>query len=674
MDFNLSKKHSKEGEQRRREAKRKLDAQRKDAEVQRAMEEGQREREEQRRVEEMEERQRAEEEALLNDGVRFIQRLRPYPTARADDKLVLPPSALEALERQGALDGGILTFGVALPAGPAKAAGGRTHAGVAEFIAEEGTVGVPPRVALCLTRGVGLDSLAAVGTVEVRFTRLSRSPKSTVKFQPRGEGFHAGGKDAIRMDLEHVLLQTLRGHTALTEGDWLPIRHEGVTYELVVRELHPEPQILLLDTDLTVEVLPSEQTEAEVRAEEERIAREQAAAREAEEREQARILRAKQKALALPPEPAAGPEVVQLLVRLPEGGRLQRRFLRENVFQQVLDWVESEEQTKVRAGEFHVVQKWPGHMREFGTAEAGQTLAAVGFARQEALFLQRMGEAEVEAAPMEVDTQAAVSRPEGLVEYWKPPPAAPAVASAADTSAWAMAEESAHAALDRRIEGQESPSNVLRSEPMLQDLQGEDLVNVFERLVAFGMPPQEAAQASKKYSAQLQELAGMGFVIGPEAVLLLDKYQGRLLRVANALAESMAESGGEAPAFHTSPAPAAPAAPAAIAAPVAPVAASAPALDKAAVTAKFQELVRTGMDPNEAATEAIKILRAEATSRAEATATTAVTSEAPLPNAEVFAEKMTELATMGFIDESRNEELLRKYAGRMERVIEALCA
>merc|ERR1719163_1311839 len=136
----------------------------------------------------------------MNDGVRFLQRLRPYPTDRADDKLVLPPSTLEALERQGALDGGVLTFTVALPPGPGKTAGGLTHAGVAEFVAEEGTVGVPPRVALCLTKGAGLDSLAAVGSVEVRYARLPRSAKSRVKFQPRGEGFHIGGKDAMRMD------------------------------------------------------------------------------------------------------------------------------------------------------------------------------------------------------------------------------------------------------------------------------------------------------------------------------------------------------------------------------------------------------------------------------------------------------------------------------------------
>jgi ubiquitin fusion degradation protein 1 len=645
------------------------------------MEEGQREREEQRMQEELEERRRAEEEAALNDGIRFLQRLRPYPVARADDKLVLPPSTLETLERQGALDGGILTFTVALPPGPARSAGGLTHAGVAEFVAEEGTVGVPPRVALCLTKGAGLDSLAAVGTVEVRFIRMSRSAKSTVRFQPRGEGFHAGGKDAIRMDLEHVLLETLRGHTALTEGDWLPIRHNGVTYELLVRELAPEPQILLLDTDLTVEVLPSEQTEAEVRAEEERKAKEEAAAREAEERERARILRAQQKAQALPPEPPSGPDAVQLLLRLPEGGRLQRRFLRDGPLQLVLDWVESEEQTKVCTGKFNVVQKWPGHMREFGSAEAAQTLTSLGFGRQEALFLQRAGEVAVPAAPEDAEAAAAASsserRPEGLVEYWKPP--VEASGGTADTAEWTAAEERAHAMLDRRIEGEGTPTNAVRAEPELEDLRGEELVGVFERLVAFGMPPKEAALASKKYSAQLQELGTMGFHDWPAAVRLLDKYQGRLLRVANALAEGMAESGEPQ---STQPPPVAPV-PISTATPsAASVPKSAPtmsqAIDKQAVAAKFQDLVKGGMDPNQAATEAINVVRAEAAAAAQSSTTpvsvpSAANGTSEIPDASL-AEKMTELAAMGFTDEERNQALLRKYAGRMERVIEALCS
>lgn len=239
------------------------------------MEQEQREREEQRHRQAHEERLRAEAEAHLNEGARYLAKLRPYPSSRTDDKLELPPSALEELERQGVLEkGALLTFAVSLTTRTGE--GGSTHAGVAEFTAEEGTVGVPPRVALCLTKGSGLDTLDGVGQVEIRYVKLPRCRKSKVKFQPRGEGFHAGGMMVVSLDLEHVLLETLRGHTALTQGDWLPIRHQGQTYELMVRELEPETELSLIDTDLTVEILPSEQTEAELRAEEERLQREEA--------------------------------------------------------------------------------------------------------------------------------------------------------------------------------------------------------------------------------------------------------------------------------------------------------------------------------------------------------------------------------------------------------------
>mmetsp|Transcript_115437 Transcript_115437/g.358639 ORF Transcript_115437/g.358639 Transcript_115437/m.358639 type:complete len:629 (-) Transcript_115437:115-2001(-) len=625
MDFGPSEKHKREVEQRRKEAKRKLEQQRRDEEMRAAMEQEHRERELVRLKQAEEERQRAEKEALLNDGVHYAARLRPYPSARTDDKLELPPSALQELERQGALDrGSLLTFAVSLPgaaavpgAGPATPGAG-THAGVAEFTAEEGSVGVPPRVALCLTKGSGLESLAAVGQVEVRYVRLPRSAKSLARLQPRGEGFHIGGASVLRMDLQHVLQETLRGHTALTEGDWLPIRHNGITYELVVRNLEPEPHIALLDTDLTVEVMPSERTEAEMRAEEERKAREEAAKREAEEQERLRLQRAQQKALELGPEPEAGPEVVQLMLRLPEGGRLMRRFVRAASLRQVLDWIESEPSTHVRPEAFRVVQKWPGHCRELGPAEAEQQLSSLGFARQEALFLQHLQEEA--AAPPTGD--AAEDAPEQQEAKGGVQRAVPALAAPGAGSAWSEAEERAHEALDRRLAGDRgTPTATARNEPELAEVRGQELVGVFERLVALGMRPPEAAIAAKKYAAQLKELGEMGFENWLEAVPLLEKYGGRLLRVANLLSEAAAEAGGSEGAQPEGPRPSG-AAPAQAA--VAPAPAPAP-------------------------------------------------SEAPTPQAPAaHEEKLRELAGMGFTDEARNRALLQKYAGRLERVVEAL--
>merc|ERR1719277_1535248 len=116
MDFDLAKRHSREVEQRRREAKRKLEQQRRDEQQRTTMEQEQREREEARLREEQEARIRAEREALQNDGVHYIARLTPYPSARTDDKLELPPSALEVLDRQGAIGAGeLLTFRVSVP-------------------------------------------------------------------------------------------------------------------------------------------------------------------------------------------------------------------------------------------------------------------------------------------------------------------------------------------------------------------------------------------------------------------------------------------------------------------------------------------------------------------------------------------------------------------------------
>mmetsp|Transcript_114923 Transcript_114923/g.371421 ORF Transcript_114923/g.371421 Transcript_114923/m.371421 type:complete len:1190 (-) Transcript_114923:112-3681(-) len=356
----------------------------------------------------------------------------------------------------------------------------------------------------------------------------------------------------------------------------------------------------------------------EERKAEERKAREEAAKREAEEQERLRLQRAQQKALELGPEPEAGPEVVQLMLRLPEGGRLMRRFVRAASLRQVLDWIESEPSTHVRPEAFRVVQKWPGHCRELGPAEAEQQLSSLGFARQEALFLQHLQEEA--AAPPTGD--AAEDAPEQQEAKGGVQRAVPALAAPGAGSAWSEAEERAHEALDRRLAGDRgTPTATARNEPELAEVRGQELVGVFERLVALGMRPPEAAIAAKKYAAQLKELGEMGFENWLEAVPLLEKYGGRLLRVANLLSEAAAEAGGSEGAQPEGPRPSG-AAPAQAA--VAPAPAPAP-------------------------------------------------SEAPTPQAPAaHEEKLRELAGMGFTDEARNRALLQKYAGRLERVVEAL--
>ena len=62
---------------------------------------------------------------------------------RADDKILLPPSAGRWLMDQGAMKNGAMFFEVVCPA-----LGTRTHAGLLEFTAEEGTVGLLVYLAL----------------------------------------------------------------------------------------------------------------------------------------------------------------------------------------------------------------------------------------------------------------------------------------------------------------------------------------------------------------------------------------------------------------------------------------------------------------------------------------------------------------------------------------------
>jgi len=319
--------------------------------------------------------------------------------------------------------------------------------------------------------------------------------------------------------------------------------------------------------------------------------------------------------------------------------------------EQVLTWVESEPDALVHTGEFRVVQKWPGHCRELGPPEASETLASLGFGRQEALFLQHLSS---EAGADAVAEDVAMEEPPSSAES-KPSPG---------HGAWSQAEEKAHAVLDRRLEGQGTPTAAAANEPELSEIRGEELVAVFERLVALGMQPPKAAAASKRFAAQLKELGEMGFENWIDAVELLEKYNGRLLRVANLLTERAIEGHDTLPAV-APPAPPVPAASAPTTSASAP-SKQAPPVDKERVTAKFKELVAGGMIPDDAASQAILAVRQEMAAEAPAAAVS-------VPPTGAIQEKLQELLSMGFADEARNKALLTKYGGRIERVIEALC-
>ena len=126
-----------------------------------------------------------------------------------------------------------------------------------------------------------------------------------------------------------------------------------------------------------------------------------------------------------------------------------------------------------------------------------------------------------------------------------------------------------------------------------RDLDGAEKAALFRDLVGRGLSNQLAAHAAQRYSSQLNELAQMGF--GDDAALsvsLLDKYNGRLLRVVNALSDAR-----EAQPPPPRPAPFAP---------PRDVAASQATQQQARVAAAFKRHVAAGLPPNEAAAAALR--------------------------------------------------------------------
>ena len=112
------------------------------------------------------------------------------------------------------------------------------------------------------------------------------------------------------------------------------------------------------------------------------------------------------KAASLPPEPPAGDgSAVNLLVRLPSGGRYSRRFSSTDRLQAVFDFVDVQSAGDgggggggdgndgggggIQPGSYSLATAYPRRVLQDGPAARAQTLAEAGLsAKQEALFLE----------------------------------------------------------------------------------------------------------------------------------------------------------------------------------------------------------------------------------------------------------------------------------------------
>ncbi|KAF2823954.1 UFD1-domain-containing protein [Ophiobolus disseminans] len=179
---------------------------------------------------------------------RFDEYFRCYPIvmlpgpereeANHGGKVFLPPSALDKLTRLH------ITYPMLFELINGKEDGKKTHAGVLEFIAEEGKIYLPYWLMQTLRLEPG-------DLLQVKSTDL---PLGTfIKLQPQDPSF------LDISDPKAVLENAFRGFSCLTKGDIFTFAYNDNVYSIAVLETKPEhasKAICTLETDLSVDFAP----------------------------------------------------------------------------------------------------------------------------------------------------------------------------------------------------------------------------------------------------------------------------------------------------------------------------------------------------------------------------------------------------------------------------------
>ncbi|KAI4327009.1 hypothetical protein L6164_019514 [Bauhinia variegata] len=150
----------------------------------------------------------------------------------------------------------------------------------------------------------------------------------------------------------------------------------------LIREQQDDEYLASLQADREKELKAME--EAEAAREEERRREEETRRKLEEEQELETQLMAKE--VSLPPEPSSDDEnAVTLLVRMPDGSRRGRRFLKSDNLQSLFDFIDIGR--VVKPGTYRLVRPYP--RRAFSAGESALTLSELGLtSKQEALFLE----------------------------------------------------------------------------------------------------------------------------------------------------------------------------------------------------------------------------------------------------------------------------------------------
>lgn len=152
-------------------------------------------------------------------------------------KIIMPPSALAHLTN---LEIESPWFFELRSAGVSEVR--RTHAGVLEFIADEGNVHLPA----WMMRTLGLSE-----GDPIRLTGTTLPKGKMVKIQPQTVDF------LEISDPKAVLEQAFRNFSALTPGDIVEISYNCLTFEILIMEITPNADgISIIETDLEVDFAP----------------------------------------------------------------------------------------------------------------------------------------------------------------------------------------------------------------------------------------------------------------------------------------------------------------------------------------------------------------------------------------------------------------------------------
>lgn len=432
-----------------------------------------------------------ESELARSGGVRFRRVMKPVPDMQLEsDRVKLPASCLSDLTEQDAISQGPMVFELGLMEGDQVVS--TTMVGVSEFTAAEGTVALPVKASQSLAKGRRMNEESRV---VVKYVLPERFSKIKVQIQPLGDGFHLEGDQVVNIDIKTVLERALASCAVLSEGDFVPLRHDGKTFTLVVRHLAPEKQVLLLDTEVEVDLMPAENVQLAA----EKIQQQEEEVRRREEN-------AKQLLRDLPAEPMSG-DAVMIRVRLPSGVSGTRRFTRHVPFSLVLTWVAGISVWDVDLVE--LVQSLPGvPSRTFGAGQASSTLSELGFLGKNESFNVRLVSGSKES------------------DLLAPPTRLPTPAD----SPWEESMRNAESSLDKHL------SEAASSQSQVDDETSN--VDMFHLLVAAGAEPSSAARACQRHLTSLRALKASGLITegsGRRIVGFIEKYNGGIARVADAL-------------------------------------------------------------------------------------------------------------------------------------------